>query len=307
MHYRARLCSKIVYFLPFIHQILHNDHMQWDDIRAFIAVAEVGTLSGAARELGVTHATVARRIADLEGDVGGTPLFERSRSGYVLTSSGRAALAHAKAMSAAAEGFAREVNDADVMAGAVRISATAAVADWKIAPVAASLAKAHPRLEIHLVTENRNISLALREADIAVRLGRPAAGEALARKIGVIRYRLFGTSEYIHSTNPEGRQVFTFSDTIRRETIPLAIASVLDGYRSQLALPSFSSQASAALIGTGVAMLPDFMQRQFAGLIPVDDSEACWDQEVWLLTHTDARRFHRVQAVANAIAAAFEP
>lgn len=281
--------------------------MQWDDIRAFIAVAELGTLSGAARELGVTHATVARRIADLEEMIGGKPLFERSRSGYVLTSSGRAALVHAKAMSAAAEGFAREVNDAEEMAGIVRISATAALADWKIAPVMASLVEAHPGLEIELVTENRNISLALREADIAVRLGRPSTGEALARKIGVIRYRLFGTSEYIRSTNPEDRQVYAFSDTIRRETIPRAIAGVLHGHRSQLALPSFTSQASAALSGTGVAMLPDFMQRRFEGLTLVDDPETGWDQEVWLLTHVDARRFHRVQAVANAITATFEP
>lgn len=280
--------------------------MQWDDIRAFIAVAELGTLSGAARELGVTHATVARRIADLEGVIGGKPLFERSRSGYELTSSGRAALVHAKAMSAAAEGFAREVNDADEMAGTVRISATAAVADWTIAPVTASLVEAHPGLEIELVTENRNISLALREADIAVRLGRPSAGDALARKIGVIRYRLFGTNEYIRSTDPECWQVFTFSDTIRRETIPRALADIVDGHRSQLALPSFTSQASAALRGTGVAMLPDFMQHQFRGLTLVDDPQMGWDQDVWLLTHTDARRFRRVQAVANAIAASFE-
>lgn len=279
---------------------------QWDDIRAFVAVAELGTLSAAARELGVTHATIARRIADLEQSFGGAPLFERSRLGYVLSSSGRAALVHAKAMSVAAEGFAREVIDADEMAGLVRISATAAVADWKITPVLAPLAASYPLLELELLTENRNVSLALREADIAVRLGRPHSGDALARKIGIISYRLFGTSAYLRSTEPAARRVFTFSDPLRREAIPRAIADLVRGREAQLALPSFSSQAAAALTGTGLAMLPDFLNQQVKGLELVDDPETGWDQEVWLLTHPDARRFRRVQTVVGAIADAFK-
>ncbi len=280
--------------------------VQWDDIKAFVAVAELGTLSAAARDLGVTHATIARRIADLERGFGGAPLFERSRLGYVLTSNGRAALAHAKAMHVAAEGFAREVVNADEMAGGVAISATAALADWKIAPALAPLSAAYPLLQIELLTENRNVSLALREADIAVRLGRPHSGDALARKIGIVRYRLFGTAAYLRSTAPAERRVFTFSDPLRREALPRAIADRVRGQEAMLALPSFSSQAAAALTGTGLAMLPDFLQRQVAGLELVDDPETGWDQEVWLLTHPDARRFRRVQAVVGAIVDAFK-
>ena len=280
--------------------------VQWDDIRAFVAVAELGTLSAAARELGLTHATIARRIANLEHASGGAPLFERSRLGYVLSSSGRAALVHAKEMSAAAEGFAREATGADEMAGVVRISATAAVADWKLAPVLAPLGASYPLLEIELVTENRNISLALREADIAVRLGRPHSGDALARKIGIIGYRLFGTSDYLRFTEPAARRVFTFSDPIKREAIPRAVAELVRGREKQLALPSFSSQAAAALTGTGLAMLPDFLGQQVSGLELVGDPETGWDQEVWLLTHPDARRFRRVQTVVSAIVDAFK-
>lgn len=256
--------------------------------------------------MGVTHATISRRIADLERGFGGTPLFERSRLGYILTSSGRAALLHAKAMSAAAEGFAREVTDADAMSGSVRVSATAALIEWKIAAAVSKLIDKFPQLEIEVVAENRNVSLAMREADIAVRLGRPRSGDAVARKIGTISYRLFGTSKYIRSKPRDSYRVFTFSDPVKRETIPRALAAQVPGQEARLALPSFTAQAAAALSGTGLAMLPIFLGSQMSGLAVVDEPETGWDQEVWLLTHRDARRFQRVRIVAEAIAATFE-
>lgn len=281
-----------------------RQQLDWDDVRAFLAVAETGTLSGAAEKLGVTHSTVARRISELEDAAKGPPLFQRSRLGYRLTAQGRAALRHAQAMLAGAEAFSREVMNAQTMAGHVRVSATPAVVE-AIAPHLAALAQQHPLLMIDISNEDRNVSLALGEADIAVRLGRPQSGEALVRKVGAIEYRLFGTKAYLAAHEPRNRQVLGFSDPIARGALPRRIAQLTGDQGSNLALPSFRAQAEAALSGAGAAILPTHLAARIAGLELVTDQDLHWSEEVWLMTHMDARRFANVQAVVLAVEQAF--
>lgn len=277
----------------------------WEDVRTFIGVADHGSLSAAARALGVTHATVARRIEDLEAALGGGPLFERSRLGYALTAAGHASLAEARAMAVAAEGVAREAIGADEMAGLVRVSATATIADRKVAPALAALTRDHPRLQIEIAAEDRNVSLALREADIAVRLGRPASGDAVTRKIGSIRYRLFGTPDYIGMTQPENRRIFTFARPAGGATLPRIAADLARGREAGLTLPSFAAQAACARMSGGLAMLPDYLAEDIAGLIAADDEPDAEQQEVWLVTHRDAAKFRRVRVVLDSIVGAF--
>src|SRR5437764_433290 len=81
----------------------------WDDVKIFLTVAQFGSLSAAARDLGVNHATVSRRLANLEAATRGVPLFERSAKGFVLSPAGRAAAADARSMHVHAEGFRRGI------------------------------------------------------------------------------------------------------------------------------------------------------------------------------------------------------
>src|SRR5512139_2508769 len=124
-----------------------NARMDWDDLRVFLAVARAGRVSVAARELGVEHTTVGRRLDALEAAVGG-PLFYRTRAGYRLTANGQAVLAHAEAMEAAALGIRAEVYArTEVVAGRVRIAMVDELATYWLARHLVALHARHPALE----------------------------------------------------------------------------------------------------------------------------------------------------------------
>src|SRR5215469_1721453 len=148
---------------------------QWDDVRFFLAVARAGSLSGAARALGVGHVTVGRRIA----------LLERTPDGFMTTSAGEAILRQCAAMESAAMDLERIVAGRDaLLTGSVRVTATEALAYQVIAPAIAALRDTHPELRIDLIVGVRSLDIARREADLAVRFARPAASELVCRKLG---------------------------------------------------------------------------------------------------------------------------
>jgi DNA-binding transcriptional LysR family regulator len=168
----------------------------WEDLRHFAAFARLGSLSAASRELKVDHVTVARRVSALEAALG-LKLVDRRPRAYVLTGDGERIAALADRMTGeafAVERLARA--GATEPAGTVTVNAPPAAAVKLIAPRLGELAATHPRLEIELVSDLRNISLGRREADIAVRLSRPADGDLAARKVGTMGFDLYGTAAH---------------------------------------------------------------------------------------------------------------
>src|SRR5215471_10452156 len=147
----------------------------WDDVRFFLAVARTGSLSGAARTLGVGHVTVGRRIALLERRLGVT-LLSRTPNGYATTSAGQAILQHCAAME------------------------TAALAYQLIAPAIATLRRAHPDLQIDLTLGVRSLDIARRDADLAVRFARPVAPDLICRKLGEVGFSLYASRRYLAKT-----------------------------------------------------------------------------------------------------------
>src|SRR5689334_16190112 len=174
--------------------------LDWEDVRFFAALARHGTLAATARSLKVTHATVSRRLANLETTLG-HPLFARHREGYRLNAAGAAALGEAAQMELAAGALhaAREsqaASGASQVAGQVRITVARVFADGFLAERLGGLSKQHPGLELEIVATSRNLSLARREAEIALRLARPAAGELVARRIATLAYGFYTSPDY---------------------------------------------------------------------------------------------------------------
>src|SRR6516165_5021839 len=135
---------------------------QWDDVRFFLAVARTGSLSGAARALGVGHVTVGRRIAALEEQLGVT-LLNRTPDGFVTTSAGEAILRQCAAMESAATDLERIVAGRDsLVAGSVRVTTTEALAYQLITPAIAVLRETHPELRVDLIASVRSPSRAAR-------------------------------------------------------------------------------------------------------------------------------------------------
>lgn len=158
-------------------------HLDWNLIRSFVAVAETGSLSAAARRLAASQPTLGRHVAELEKALGIT-LFLRGRSGFSLTDNGAALFERAKAVSDHAEAFARLADGtAETVAGTVRIAASEIVAAYVLPPILARFGRQEPDIEIEMVASNQVENLLRRDADLAVRMVEPAQLDLIARKI----------------------------------------------------------------------------------------------------------------------------
>jgi DNA-binding transcriptional LysR family regulator len=291
-----------------LYALMHDEAtieaMNWDDLRFFLVVARLGTLSAAARELKVTQPTVGRRITALERRMGAR-LFARSSSGFVLTASGARALAFAERMEQDALGAERQLDGRDEgVVGSVRITAS----EWLVNSVLASLLRPllskHPKLSIELIADARHLSLARREADIALRPRRFEQPGALQRSVGRLAFAVYAERSYLNAMGAprhgdgRGHVLIGMNDEtgdVARawldEALPHASRSVrTNGRDAMLAL---------ARSGLGLACLARIVGDATPELQRVDLSPPIPTPTLWLGTHRDARETPRVRAVVS--------
>ena len=166
--------------------------MSWDDARFFLAVLRSGSLSGAARQLRCSHSTVRRRLQALELAVG-VQLFVSANDGLAPTDAALEALPHAEALEQAALDFGRQLSGrSEALAGRIRCTVIDALTDW-IAPAIALLGERHPAIEVELLSDNRYLDLARREADVAIRASNRPAPSLFGRRVGRFEYAPFAS------------------------------------------------------------------------------------------------------------------
>lgn len=169
----------------------------WDFYRTFLAVLEHGSLSAAARELGLTQPTVGRHILALEQSVG-AELFTRSQQGLLPTDTALALRPYAETLASTAAALLRAASGSkDKVSGTVRISASEVIGAEVLPPILAKLQAGYPDLIVELSASDTVEDLLQREADIAVRMVAPAQEALLARHIGIISLGLFAHRSYI--------------------------------------------------------------------------------------------------------------
>ncbi|MBM7069129.1 LysR family transcriptional regulator [Actibacterium sp. 188UL27-1] len=176
--------------------------IDWSRLQAFVAVAECGSLSAAARELGTSQPTLGRQIKSLEETLDVT-LFHRQARGLILSDTGAALLAPARSMRDAARQIALSAaGRSNQLAGTVRITASLTVSAKMMPPILARLRRKEPDIQIELVPSDESENLLFREADIAVRMYRPEQLDIVTRYIGDLALGLFGTKEYVDTLGP---------------------------------------------------------------------------------------------------------
>jgi DNA-binding transcriptional LysR family regulator len=155
----------------------------WALVKSFLAVLDAGSLLGAARALGAQQPTLSRHVAELEAQLG-TPLFERTGRGVLPTAAALAIADAARQMQGGAEQLGRTLKRSrSATSGVVRISTSQVAASYLLPPVLARLAEAELGIQVELVASNQITNLLRREADIAVRMVRPAQQTLVARKL----------------------------------------------------------------------------------------------------------------------------
>jgi DNA-binding transcriptional LysR family regulator len=284
--------------------------MNWDDLRIFLAIARAGTLVGAARALGVNHATVARRLSALEAALE-ADLFVRQTTGTVLTPAGERLLIHAER----AENAATAASDAagggrTELTGTVRIGAPDGFGTGFLAAQLPTLAARHPGLVLELVPVPRSFSLSRREADLAVTMERPREGRLVARKLVDYGLGLYAAPAYL------GRYGVPATREALREHLLVGYVDdllyspsldfrdeILKDWRPTVAVSTAMGQMIAVAAGAGIGVLHDFMARGRDDLVRVLP-EVGISRAYWLVLHEDLRATKRVLVVADFIAEA---
>jgi DNA-binding transcriptional LysR family regulator len=269
----------------------------WENLRHFVVLAREGTLSAAARLLGVDHATVARRVAALEAETGLKLVDRRARS-YQLTDDGRRIAATAMPMEEAAFAVGRAVQAAGPgLRGEVSISSPPSLANALIAPRLFQLRRRHPGIRIKLIGEKRTASLNRREADVALRLSRPSEPGLIARKIGSFGFGLYGASSYLKATPRHGFAFIAYDDSMDDAPQQKWLQTIADGSEIVLRTNDLENQAAAARTGLGLAVLPHFLGEPDPTLERYNAAPAPPSRDVWLLVHRDLRQAPLVRAV----------
>lgn len=178
--------------------------VDWSLLQSFARVARAGSLSGAARAHGVSQPTLGRHIRALEAALG-QPLFARTQAGQVPTAMGAALLDQARAMEEAAARIALTAAGASArLEGVVRITAARIVAQHHLPPILARLRREEPGIEIELVASDEPGNLIWREADIALRMFRPQAGDLTAQQVAALPLGLYAARAYLDRVGRPG-------------------------------------------------------------------------------------------------------
>ncbi len=280
----------------------------WDDIRTALAVARKGTVSAAAAELGVHHATVIRRVDALEAQFG-TRLFQRRPRGYVPTEAGRALLATGNTVEARLGQMAAMIaGGAERIEGRLTITALPSLTS-RILPRLSRLLAAHPALQLEYITDERLFRLDAGEAHIAIRAGaRPSEPDYVVQSYERVRHALYAAPDYLRARglvpgdplgDPRDHQYILPRHEKRGAPFMRWTEQALEPANHSLQSNDPPTLYSAVRAGLGLGFLP---QDQAEGMIEMMHQPE-WDSILWLVTHVDLHRTAKVQAALAALKA----
>ena len=277
--------------------------VDWEDIRHFLAVAQSGTLSGAARTLKVDHATVSRRLAALEAALD-VRLVDRLPRSCRLTTVGMQAFQQAVEMEAGAHGIARFAKAAHApLVGRVTLSAPPVLVTHLLVEHLAAFRAEYPDIRLSLSAQGQQVSLSRREADVAVRLVPPDEAGSVTRKVGTMRFRLYAHRSYPHLAAPERWQFIAFDQTFSDMPQQRWLLSIVGDRPVACELNHISEHLIATRAGVGVAGLPCFLGDRDDDLVRIDEDVPSFSRDIWLIAHRDLRKTPAIRAVVDFIAA----
>jgi DNA-binding transcriptional LysR family regulator len=277
----------------------------WEDLRFFLQLARSGNLSEAARRLRVNHTTVARRIARLERDLGVT-LFDRGPRGYDVTSQAAKLVEHAERMEGEIDALHRRLSGDQIdLAGTVRITTIDSFATYLLLPALPRFHQRYPMIDVELISANYTLNLTRREADMALRLGRPRDTGLVSRKLTDIPYFLYGATGAVRALKAKCLADLADQRFLAYDTSMFNVAQedwldhTIRDRRIVFRTNTLEPLLTAAREGLGFVMLAAFVGDRDPGLARVPIREAMPARELWLLVHGELRRSPRIRATLD--------
>ncbi len=282
--------------------------LDWAHCRSFLAVLQEGSLSQAARVLGLTQPTLGRHVAGLEASLG-TRLFTRSPAGLLPTPAARELLSHAQAMASACEALVRAASgDHAGTRGTLRLTASEFVGVEVLPPMLARFREKNPQIVIELVASNRQQDLLRREADLAVRMVRPRQSALIARRIGRVAIGLYAHRDYLarHGLPADIAELarhtligFDRDDSAWRD-MPAGLQVTRKAFAFRCDNDLAQLAALRAGLGIGGCQVP--LARREPELVPVLADVVSLSLEMWLAMHEDLKGNQRVRLLFDHLA-----
>jgi DNA-binding transcriptional LysR family regulator len=279
----------------------------WEDLRFFAAVAQAGSISAAARQLGVNHSTILRRLAQLEAAME-VRLFERFQTGYQLTPAGEELHALLAPLAEQMDAAQRRVTGRNaVLSGTINITTTDTLLHGLLAPVLARFRLLHPGIQLQVAVNNGFMNLTRREADVAVRPSNAPPETLVGRRVGAIHTAVYASRAYLRRARQLG---IGDQDWARHEWVApdeslghLRQAQWLKAHvpeeRHAIRIDTLLGMAQAVRAGLGAGMLLSLLADADPELEQLQAPEPGLDTDVWVLTHADLRKVGRVKALTE--------
>ncbi|MFC3285931.1 LysR family transcriptional regulator [Litchfieldella rifensis] len=267
--------------------------MHWDDLRIFLAVAREGSISGGANRLKVQHSTVSRRVKSLQAQLG-TTLFERKKSGFELTQAGEELRDSAQRIEREVIGLEGALSNQDNFAGGeLTVTAINNMASTILLPVFARFSMEQPETRLHIHVSNKYVSLAERQADVAIRLTNTPPETLVGTRLTTVTSAVYGSCNYLRSlakgSKPRwlGIECCEYHRSWTSEACP--------DHDHNFYIDDTLLTLAALKQDLGLAYLPCFMGDGEESLQRYRPPDAAHDLGLWLLYHADLKQNKRVQ------------
>lgn len=278
--------------------------MNWDDLKYALEIHREGSLSAAARRLGVNHATVSRRLKSFETQLK-SRLFERSPQGLQLTEVGHHIIQAAEKMEE--QLFALDVSllgQDKALRGALKVSAPALIIQHLLAPMVKDFLARYPEIDISFVATLDAVNLYRREADVALYAGDHPQESLWGRKIAGQNGGIYGSKDYL-SGYQQSDVLSCLNFAWRGDVVDREISRLYDNSRVVAHFDDMGAVVGAVRAGLGVARMPCFIGDAHDDLMRLEGTELAPYYDLWLLTHPDLRHVRRIQVFMRFIAEHF--
>ena len=285
------------------------DKVDWNQLRAFLETAETGSLSAAARKLGLTQPTLSRQVAAIEQRLGVT-LFERAGKSMVLTATGLDLLEHVRKMGSAADALGMAATGrSQTVEGIVSVSASDMVATYLLPRLVRQIRQEVPGIAIEVIATNAISDLQRREADIAIRHVNPDRPELIARLIRQASASFYASQDWVethgHPRNAQDAASLPFVGSDRAGRY----LAYLHQHGLSLSEANFSCYADHSVAhwglvcqGLGIGAMMDEIARETPGVVRVLDDVPAVQFPIWLVTHTELHTSRKIRVVFDFLA-----
>jgi len=287
-----------------------DSNIGWELYRTFLSVLDEGSLSGAARVLGIAQPTVGRHVAALEKSLG-LGLFTRSQTGLMPTEAALSLRNFAESMQSTAAALERAAaSQGDGVRGTVRLTASDVIGVEVLPPIIAGLRDEHPDLVLELVLTDRMQDLLRRESDIAVRMARPRQELLVARRVGQIELGLHAHQRYLSRHGTPGSMAELAEHTLigfdQTTAFVRSAGKSFRGWRREaFALRTDNNLAQLALIraGAGIGVCQAAIARRDDSIVRLFPRQFSLQLETWITMHEDLRHSPRCRVTFDALVA----